>query len=170
MDKQIDIAALYEELKLSEERSRSLKSQIKQLEEAQSLDISTCLSFEEEKEFRRELLEVGKFICGPNATFGHLSIIQEEVPGKKYEIRIDVMDIIQYSKKDQVALLFNVKIFTKSAHVINIIRETFIQEKYVLGAEDKNKAFRTVWKTNWHNDTGQHIRHVDLDFTEEFKK
>jgi hypothetical protein len=36
--------------------------------------------------------------------------------------------------------------------------------------EDKNKAFRTMWKTNWHNDTGQHFRHVDLDFTEEYKK
>jgi hypothetical protein len=168
MAKQIDIAALYEELKLSEERSRSLKSQIKQLEEAQNLD--TCLSSEEEEEFRRELLEIGKFICGPNATFGHLSIIQEEVPGKKYEIRMDTLDIIQYLKKDQASLMFKFKIFTKSAHIINIIRETFIQEKYVLGAEDKNKAFRTVWKTNWHNDTGQHIRHVDLDFTEEYKK
>ncbi len=116
------------------------------------------------KRKREALLILGHSICSPHAIIGYLFITEEEPPtnqlSNKYMIKINVFDLLQDIGK--LGIVYNIKISTKSAHVIKIIRETFIQEGHdSLSDETIDDALRMSWTTNWDNYC--RIRHVDID-------
>lgn len=171
MSEERDIDTLNEELNLVQiqmdllkRKQEALTSSLRQLEEARRLDPKANLSPQEERKLREALLIIGHSICSPHAIIGHLLIIQEEPPANplsnKYLIKFNVFDLIQ--DIGNFGIVYNIKIITKSAHVIKIIRETFSQEgNDSLSDEPIDDTTRISWTTNWDNYC--RIRHVDID-------
>ncbi len=171
MSEERDIDTLNEELRqlqiemdLLKRKREALTLSLRQLEEARRLDSSAQLSPEEEKKLREVLLILSHSICSPHAIIGYLFITEEEPPtnqlSNKYMIKINVFDLLQ--DIGNLGIVYNIKISTKSAHVIKIIRETFIQEGHdSLSDEPIDNALRMSWTTNWDNYC--RIRHVDID-------